>query len=141
MVLCCFSGKIQYKKFLVGLGLYSIILTNGMVHIMAAIVKQEYNPGLFTAIIILLPSFFWLCKACFGRNGFPKKYIPLLIATGVIGHAVLISSILLFIDNKISREILDFIQIINASLIILLPWLGSRSYVGRMVTPDSKPIG
>lgn len=131
------AAKSSTKNSFVGLGLYSIIITNGMVHIMAAIVKQEYNPGLFTAIVILLPSFFWLCKTCFGKDGLPKKGIPLLIGTGIIGHAVLISSILLFINQKISRPALDVTQIINASLIILLPWLGSSSYVGSTVKSGS----
>ena len=110
----------------VGLGLYSVIISNGMVHILTSLLKQEYNPGLFTAIVIFLPSFIWLCIACFGKSGLPRKGIPVIIITGIILHAILISSVFAFVDHKISGMVLDIIQVINASTIILLPWLGDK---------------
>jgi hypothetical protein len=110
----------------VGLGLYSVIISNGMVHIMTAIVQQRYNPGVFTAVILFLPSFFWLCKACFGKTGLARKGIGVLIATGVLLHIILISSVLLYVGKHISGAVLDGVQTVNASMIILIPWLGER---------------
>jgi Transposase DDE domain len=47
-------------------------------------------------------------------------------ATGIILHIILISSVLTFAKQKISGALLDFIQLINASTIIVVPWLGAK---------------
>jgi Protein of unknown function with HXXEE motif len=118
------SAKFSPKNPFVGLGLYSVIISNAMAHIVVAVATQTYNPGLFSAIVIFLPSFFWLCKACFIKGRFRKAGIGVLVATGIILHIILISSVLMFVKQNISGGLLDFIQIINASTIVLLPWLG-----------------
>jgi hypothetical protein len=97
-----------------------------MTYIVASVIMHDYNPGLFSAIVIFLPSFFWLCKACFGDGGFRNVGIGVLLATGIILHIIPITSVLLFAKQKIGSGLLDFIQIINASTIVLLPWLVSR---------------
>ncbi|HLX91859.1 MAG TPA: HXXEE domain-containing protein [Puia sp.] len=114
---------ISFKSPFVALGLYGVIITNGVSHIFIGILRQSYNPGLFTAILIFLPSFFWVCKACFGPERFVKAGIAVLIGTGIILHAILISSIFLFISKNIDKSTLDLIQLLNAFTIIFLPWL------------------
>jgi hypothetical protein len=120
------AAGFSFKHSFVRLGLYSVIISNAMAHIIPFLFKQEYNPGLFTAVIFFLPSFLWICAACFGRNGFPKKGIWVLVITGIILHTILISSIFAFIDHRISSTTLDLIQAFNASTIILLPWFGDK---------------
>jgi len=114
------------KNQLVGLGLYSVVITNGIVHLLTFVLMGRYNPGVFTSFVIFLPSFFWVCKACFGDRGLPRSGISIIVMTGIILHAILISSLLLFVNHRISGNLLNFIQIINASQIIIIPWLGSR---------------
>lgn len=121
-----YAARISVKNPFVGLGLYSVIISNGVVHIGTFLIKQEYNPGLFTALIIFLPSFIWLCRACYRQDQFQKKEIFVLIFTGIVLHAFLISSVFAFVNHKIGRVPFDFIQIINASTIIFLPWIGVR---------------
>lgn len=116
------------KNPFVGLGLYSVIITNAMAHIVVAIATQAYNPGLFSAIFIFLPSFFWLCNACFIKSRFRNAGIGVLVATGISLHIILISSILMFANQKISGTLLDFIQLINASMIVAIPWFGNRIF-------------
>jgi hypothetical protein len=120
------SAKFSPKNPFIGLGLYSVIISNAMTHIVASVIMHDYNPGLFSATVIFLPSFFWLCKACFGEAGFRKVGIGVLVVSGIILHIILITSVLLFVKQKISSGLLDFIQIINATTIVLLPWLGDR---------------
>jgi len=127
------AAMISRRNSFVGLGLYSVIISNGVVHILTALLKREYNPGLFTAAIIFLPSFLWLCKACFGRGRFSEKGVVILIITGIILHAILISSIFLFVGQKINSTVLNLIQAINASSIILIPWLGNRLFMRNQV--------
>jgi hypothetical protein len=120
------SARFSPKNPFVGLGLYSVIISNAMAHIAVAAATQAYNPGLFSAIVIFLPSFFWLCKVYFFKGRFPKAGIGVLVATGIILHIILISSVLMFAKEKISGALLNFIQLINAATIIVIPWLGDR---------------
>ena len=121
-----FTSRYSLKNPFVGLGLYSVIISNGMAHIMIFIVRGQYNPGLFSAVLIFLPSFFWMCNACFGKGGFPTKGVGVLIATGILLHAILISSIFLFLGRKIGDGWLDGIQAVNATTIFFIPLLGDR---------------
>lgn len=120
------NAKFSSKNTFVGLGLYSVLISNAIVHLIGAVAAKNYNPGLFTAIVIFLPSFYWLCKALFGQGGFAKKGISILIATGVILHIILISSLVAFTNQKINGTTLNIIQLINATTIIVVPWLGDR---------------
>jgi hypothetical protein len=114
------------KNPFVGFGLYSVIISNGIAHIVIFLLRQQYNPGLFSAVIIFLPSFFWLSQSCFGKARFPGRGIAVLVGTGIILHVILILSLFAFIDQKISGMVLNFIQVMNASTIVLLPWLGGK---------------
>src|SRR5262249_14346452 len=87
------AAMLSRRNFFSGLGLYSVIISNGVVHILTFVLKREYNPGLFTAATVFLPSFFWMCNACFGPGKFSKNGIVVLIVTGIILHAILISSL------------------------------------------------
>jgi hypothetical protein len=129
------AAMLSRKSPLVGLGLYSVIISNGIVHIAAFVYRQEYNPGLFSAIVIFLPSFFWICKVCFGEKRFSKKGIGVLVGTGIILHVILISSLLAFVNQKISSLTLDLIQVFNASTIIVLNWAGAK-----LLAVSNKPI-
>ena len=124
------------KNILIGFGLFSVIISNAMAHILTFFLKKEYNPGLFSAIVIFLPSFFWLYKACFAEGGLPRKGIAVLVGTGIILHVILITSLFAFVDQKIPRMMLNFIQLFNASTIILIPWLSSnrlRMDIGKKI--------
>ncbi|PWT78264.1 MAG: HXXEE domain-containing protein, partial [Bacteroidetes bacterium] len=39
------AALLSYKNSFVGLGLYSVIITNAIAHIVQALVTREYNPG------------------------------------------------------------------------------------------------
>ena len=67
------SAKFSPKNPFIGLGLYSVIISNAMARIVVAVATQSYSPGLFSAIVIFLPSFFLLCKACFIEGRFRKS--------------------------------------------------------------------
>jgi hypothetical protein len=123
------------KKILVGLGLYSVIISNGLAHLLVFFLKGGYNPGLFSAIVIFMPSFFWLCRVNFTGGKIQGRGIVVLVATGIILHAILIASLFAFVDKKINETLLDWIQIFNASTIILIPWL-----VGKGLYKDSGSV-
>jgi hypothetical protein len=59
---------------LVGLALYSVVFTNGLMHVMASLMlDQSYNPDLLTAVVVFLPLSTWVGCACFGRDRLSYK--------------------------------------------------------------------
>jgi|GEM_PF-1758544 len=73
----------------VGLAAAGTMLTNGLFHIMIAVVNGEYNPGLGTALILFLPI-----SIAYFRNARRETDIGLIavaggIAFGVAGHVLL----------------------------------------------------
>jgi hypothetical protein len=120
------NSRFSLRNPLVGLGLYSIVISNGMAHILIFLLRGRYNPGLFTAVVVFLPSFFWMCRVCFGKARIPGTGIGILVATGILVHGVLISSIFAFIGNRITGGLLDTIQLVNSTFIFFIPFLGSR---------------
>ena len=47
-----------------GLVAFYLAIVNAVIHIVAGVVSREYNPGLITAAILLLPAEWWGAVAC-----------------------------------------------------------------------------
>ncbi len=121
---------------LVGLALYSVVFTNGLVHLMAFLVLgRAYNPGLLTAVVVFLPLSAWVSYACFGKDRLSYKAMALLIFWGVILHVILAGSVILFVHGLISSTKLVWVQIVNAGLLLLIPWLGEEWRGGVLLRP------
>jgi hypothetical protein len=127
-VIALIAAMLSWRNSYLGLGLYSVIVSNGFVHIMTFLLMRKYNPGVFTSFVIFLPSFFWIFKCCFSKTGFPRRGITVLVITGILLHVILISSLLLFVNLQIGEKVLNFIQVFNASVIIVVPWIGDRLF-------------
>ncbi|MEL6866171.1 MAG: HXXEE domain-containing protein, partial [Bacteroidota bacterium] len=54
----------------------SIIIVNGLVHILAGLAKLQYNPGVLTSIIIFIPLYIWFVKFLMRQS---PKYKPQII--------------------------------------------------------------
>jgi hypothetical protein len=121
---------------LVGFTLYSVISINGLVHVIAAFVTGEaYNPGLVTALAVFLPLSAWVGHACFGGDRRSYGAMAWLLSWGVILHVILAGSIFMFIHGRIGPTTLVWLQIMNAGLLLLIPWLGEQWRGGVLVRP------
>jgi hypothetical protein len=118
---------------LVGLSLYSVIVINGLIHVLSAVATGSYNPGLLTAVVVFLPLSLWVGYACFGRGGLSHKAMALLIVWGIVLHAILAVPMLLFVRGTISNTSLVWIQILNAALLLPVMWLGERWRGGALL--------
>lgn len=121
-------------KRLIGLTLWGVIAINALVHIVPAIVSREYDPGLLTAILLFVPLSAWALLATTGRHG-PFRRIAILpvLLSGVIMHAVLAGSALLFLRGAITAPLLLALQSIGIALGYGLVSLAGR----RAVTPKT----
>lgn len=72
-----------------------IIVVNGLVHSVAALVTLSYNPGLLSAVVIFLPFYFWIL----GRSRALRINCKKLITGGLIwaflAHVIMVGGLLL----------------------------------------------
>jgi hypothetical protein len=130
------AALLSRRHPLVGFALYSVIPTNGLVHIIGALASGEvYNPGMLTAVLVFLPLSVWVGYACFGEGRLSYKAMALLLFWGVILHVILAGSLVMFVSGRIGPVTLVWAQIINAALLILIPWLGENWPRGVLARP------
>lgn len=116
---------------LAGLAIYSVIFINGLIHILPMLKGEGYGPGALTAILIFLPLSIWVGYACFGNGKLPYKTMIFLIVLGIILHAILMGSMVVFLNGKISDFILVVIQIINAILLLCSALFAEKWYANK----------
>lgn len=120
------AALLSRKHPLIGFIFYGLLITNGLTHVAPMLLGRGYNPGTLSAILLFLPSFFWVAYTCFGPGRISYKGLAAIVGTGVIGHVVLMGSLLSFIHGAISNTALIFLQILNASLFLFIPWMAER---------------
>ncbi len=78
-------------------------------------------------MLIFIPASFWVAHTCFGAGKLSYKALALIGVIGVIVHVVLMGSVMLFTHGFISADALVFIQMMNAALILITPWVGEKN--------------
>jgi hypothetical protein len=74
-----------------GLAAGYLAIVNAVVHILPAIVRREYNPGLATAVVLFLPIGGWCVWEVGAGVGFRAHVIALNLAVG--GHALIFAGL------------------------------------------------
>ena len=121
------AALLSRRHQLVGFAIYSVAFTNTFAHIMPALVSgRAYNPGLLTAVVVFLPLSVWVGYACFGKARLSYQAMAWLIFCGVILHAILAVSVIMFVNAHISSTTLVRVQIVNAGLLFLFLALGEH---------------
>ncbi|MEM8847516.1 MAG: HXXEE domain-containing protein [Bacteroidota bacterium] len=72
----------------------SIVLINGIVHIVAAIPKLQYNPGLLTSLVLFIPLYFWFTRYI-RHIGNYKVLIICGLIWGFLAHVIMVAGLLL----------------------------------------------
>jgi hypothetical protein len=130
------AALLSRRHPLEGFALYSVIPINGLVHIIGALASGEvYNPGMLTAVLVFLPLWAWVGHACFGEGRLSYKAMALLLFWGVNLHVILAGSVVMFVNGRIGQTALVWAQIINAGLLLLVPWLGENWPRGVLARP------
>jgi hypothetical protein len=135
------AALLSRRHPLVGLALYGVIFVNALVHVIAGLVTGAiYNPGWLTAVFIFLPLCAWVAYALFGENGLSYRALAFLVGWGVVVHVVLAGSVALLMRGVVSDpEPAELIQIVNAALLLLAPWLVERWRGGAILRSRTSP--
>ena len=129
------AALLSRRHPLVGLAVYGVMLVNVVAHVISGIVAGSiYNPGWLTAIFLFLPLIVWMVHALFGRGGFRYAAGVFLIGWGVVLHLILAGSVVPLMKGLISTPIPAIvIQVVNAGLLIVVPWLAERWRGGVLI--------
>ena len=120
------AALVSRRHPLVGFIFYGLLITNGLTHIAPMALGKGYSPGTLSAIVLFLPSFVWAAHTCFGPGRISYKGLAVIVGAGVILHAILIGSILSFLQGAIGSTVLISLQILNAILFLFIPWIAER---------------
>lgn len=132
------AALLSRRHPLIGLTLFSVISTNGVVHIVGALAAGTYNPGLLTAVLIFVPLSVWAGYALFGKGGLSCTAMAFLVALGVAAHAALAGAIFALTAGAVGAAAAIAIQGLNAAMLLVAPWLAERFgvHVARRAGPS-----
>jgi len=97
----------------------SIIVVNGVVHILASFANWAYNPGVVTSIIIFVPCYIVFARSLLRSS---KSYRKLLLAGllwAVVAHVVMVLGMLLANWFHVFPEYVYFILLVIISVLPL----------------------
>jgi hypothetical protein len=120
------AALLSRRHPLIGLIFYGLLITNGLTHVTPMLLGRGYTPGTLSAITLFFPLFFWVAYHCFGPGRISYKGLAVIAGAGVILHVILIASVLSFIHGAIASTALISLQILNAILFLLIPWIAEQ---------------
>jgi hypothetical protein len=123
------SALLATRWPVIGLSFFAIPAINLFAHAVPAALSQSYNPGLVTALALFLP----LSLVVF--SALPRYHLGLraILATlfaGAVLHAILMGSLMAFLNDRIGLDALLLVQLVNPflSAVIVAILAGRRSF-------------
>jgi len=89
----------------------SIIIVNGVVHILAGGVNWQYNPGLLTSFILFVPIYLWFVRLLLRQSQTYKRQIVGGIIWAFLAHVIMVGGLLLANWAHVIPEIGYFIAL------------------------------
>ncbi|MEM6894131.1 MAG: HXXEE domain-containing protein [Bacteroidota bacterium] len=89
-----------------------IILINGLVHILAGLINWEYNPGLFTSVVVFIPIYFWTVRRMRNHIGNYKAHIFYGLVWALLAHVIMVGGLLLANWYKVIPEYFYWISLV-----------------------------
>lgn len=129
------AASLSRRHPLVGLTIYSVMAVNLAAHVVGGLVAGTiYNPGWLTALLVFLPLTAWMVHSLFGRAGFGYGALACLAGWGVAAHLVLAGSLAPLMTGLITTPVPAIcMQIVNAGLLIAIPWSAERWRDGMLL--------
>ena len=132
------AALLSRRHPLVGLAIYGVMIVNVVAHVIGGIVAGTiYNPGWLSAILLFLPLTIWMVHTLFGRGRFRYGAWAFLVGWGAVLHLVLAGSVVPLMKGLISTPMPAIVvQVVNAGLLIVIPWLAERWRGGFLIRPS-----
>ncbi len=95
----------------------SIIMVNGVVHILAGLAKLQYNPGLLTSIIIFVPLYVWFARYLMAQSEDYKNQIIAGLVWAFLAHVIMVAGLLMANWFNLFPEWVYFIALVIWSIV------------------------
>ncbi len=119
----------------IGLSFFAIPAANLFAHAVPALASQSYNPGLVTALALFLPLSLIAFAAAITRYHLGMRAVIATLFAGAVMHAILIGSLMSYVNGRFSLDTLLILQIANPLLsALLVVILSGRRVVRRFAT-------
>lgn len=105
---------------------WGIPLINAVAHIASSLRFPGYNAGLATSVLLFVPLCAWMLHTCLRAGVLRPRHIPRIVATGVLSHATLLASLLLFDRGLLSHAALLALNALNGLLPLALGYTRTR---------------
>lgn len=105
------------KHLFPAIAMASIVFVNGIVHILSGVVKLQYNPGLFTSIVIFIPLYVFYVRYIHKKFPTIKKQLYAGLVWAFLGHVIMVGGLLAANYYHIISEPLYFIILIAWSIL------------------------
>lgn len=120
------SWIFRRKNPLVAACAWGIPMVNAVVHIGSGITRGEYNPGVLTSVILFVPLCALMLRTVLRAGVIERRHVPLIIASGVLVHAVLLVSLFLRARGLISHGALLLVNSVDGFIPLAFFSTGSK---------------
>ena len=129
------SALLAARWPVIGLSFFAIPAVNLFGHALPALTLQQYNPGLVTAVVLFLPLSLLAFATAITRYHLGVRAVLATLFAGAVLHAILMGSLMSFVNGRLSVETLLLLQIANPLLsALLVVILSGRRVVRRFAT-------
>ena len=129
------SALLAARWPVIGLSFFAIPAANLFLHAVPALATQSYNPGLITALALFLPLSLLAFVAAITRYHLGVRSVLATLFAGAVMHAILIGSLMSFINGRLDLDTLLLVQVANPLLsALLVVILSGRRVVRRFAT-------
>jgi hypothetical protein len=129
------SALLASRWPVIGLSFFAIPAANIFAHVVPALTSRSYNPGLVTALALFLPLSLLAFAAALTRYHLGVRSVLATLFAGAVMHAILIGSLMSFVNGRLTLDALLLIQIVNPLLsALVVVGLSGRRVVRRFAT-------
>lgn len=129
------SALLAARWPVIGLSFFAIPAINLFAHAVPALREQSYNPGLVTALALFVPLSLAAFAAAITRYHLGVRSVLATLFAGAVMHALLMGSLLSYVNGRFGLVTLLLVQIANPLLAALLvAILSGRRVVRRFAT-------
>jgi|GraSoiStandDraft_49_1057285.scaffolds.fasta_scaffold168824_2 hypothetical protein len=124
------SALLAKRWPVIGLSFFAIPIASVFAHLVPAIVLQNYNPGLVTAIGLFLPLSLIAFSAAVTRYHLGVRAILATLFAGAMLHAFVRGSLLAFVNGQLGLDLLLLLLIVSplVSALTVAVLAGRRSF-------------
>ena len=95
----------------------SIIVVNGIVHVLAGRAQLQYNPGILTSIVIFVPLYLWFVRYLIVQSKDYKNQIIAGLVWAFLAHVIMVDGLLMANWFNLFPEWVYFIVLVAWSIV------------------------